>query len=201
MSKLRKAIGQESLSTSLRKALRLADRLATSDLRDWCRLELGGYYASNSVMTDDVVVPEYRSVVGQHADIYGRPLMVPADLSFVNETRLRYGVEELEALSTTRDVVAIHDPHMCEVIQEHLNVQVYAFRFSSVHVTGVLTAIGLELEQRLSAVETRVKARGPAELANESEILELRPNFYGIGVNLRALWRRWKGRDDTEHEA
>ena len=193
MSKLRKGIGKEPLSTSLRKALRLADRLAINDLRDWCCLELGGYWASNPVMTDDVVVPEYRSVVGQHADIYGRPLMVPANLSFVNETRLRNGVEELETLSTTRDVVAIHDPHMCELIQEHLNVQVYAFRFSSVHVTGVLAAIALELEQRLGAVEPQVKANGPVEPANESEILELRPNFYGIGLNLRALWRRWRG--------
>ena len=106
-SKIIKALGRESLSRSLRKALRLADRLNAKEFLNWCRLELGGYVASNPAMTDQIVVPEYRTVVGQHADIYGRVLMVPADLSFMNETRLRNGVEELEALSTSRDTVAM----------------------------------------------------------------------------------------------
>ncbi len=191
--KFQNRLGREPLSTSLRKALRLADRLDAGELRTWCRLELGGYLASNPAMTDDIVVPEYRSIVGQHADIYGRPLIVEADLSFVNETRLRNGVEELEALSTSRDVVALHDPHMCEMILEHLKVQVYAFRFSSVHLKGILSAIALELEDHLCTLGPQTEVDDTRVSSTEDEVLKLRPNFYGIGVDLRALWRRWKG--------
>ncbi|WKV91440.1 hypothetical protein [Halomonas sp. HAL1] len=31
---------------------------------------------------------------------------------------------------------------------------------------------------------------------NLEEIIQLSPNIYGIGVNLRALWQRWKNRGD-----
>lgn len=103
--KILKALDRDPMSTNLRETLRLANRLSDTELRNWCRLELGGYIASNPAMTDETVVPEYRTVVGQHADIYGRVLMVPTDLSFINETRIRNGVEELEALSTSRDRV------------------------------------------------------------------------------------------------
>lgn len=186
-------LDQELVSVSLRKALRLADQLGVEGLRDWCRLELGGYLTSNPVMNNDTIVPEYRSIVGQHMDIYGHPLIVPVELSFVNETRLRNGVEELETLSSTRDVVMIHDPHMCELLQRHLNVQVYAFRFSRVHLIGILSAIRLELDDRLRELGSQVTIDGVQDSSEENEILELRPNLYGIGINLRALWRHWKG--------
>ena len=152
-------------------------------------------------MTDEIVVPEYRTVVGQHADIYGRVLMLPANLSFMNETRLRNGVEEMEALATSRDVVTIHDPHMCELIDQHLKVHVDVFRFSSVHLTGVLSAIRTELEDRLQALGPKIRHGDSVAADPGDEILELRPNLYGIGINLRALWRRWKGRGNSEDEA
>ena len=48
-------------------------------------------------MTHDVVVPEYRTVGGQWYDEFGRVFLVTdPKLGFVNETRLRPGVEELE---------------------------------------------------------------------------------------------------------
>jgi hypothetical protein len=196
--KLQKTVGREAVGVCLRKALRLADQHGVDDLRDWCRLELGGYVVSNPVMTDDIVVPEYRSVVGQHTDIYGRLLVVPEELSFVNETRLRNGVEELETLLASRNVVVIHDPQMCELIQEHLEVQVYAFRFSTVHLAGVLSAIGLELEDRLQAIDPQMITDWSSEPPKEDQILLLRPNLHGIGIDLRAHWRRWKGRDSSE---
>jgi hypothetical protein len=181
------------LSQSLRQALSLAEDAGHADTARWCRLELGGYLASNPAMDEKTVVPEYRTVVGQHADIYGRVLLLPANLSFVGETRLRNGVEELEALAKSREVVAIHDPDMCKLIHEHLKVQVYAFRFSSVHLTGVLSSIRMELQDRLRRLDEIGEAGRAPTSSGRDDILELRPNVYSVGVNLRALWRRWKG--------
>lgn len=180
------------LSRALIAALRTAQTAGATELAQWCRLELGGYWASNSAMAKDTVVPDYRTVMGQHADIFGRVLVLPADLAFVGETRLRNGVEGLETLARARDIVVIHDPDMCELIKEHLQVEVYSFRFSAVHLTGILAAIRLELSQRLAAFDGAASARGHSPIKECDEILELRPNFYGIGVNLRALWRRWR---------
>ena len=104
------------LSASLGKALRLAERAGDKELVRWCRLELGGYFASNAAMGDDTVVPEYRTVPGQHADIYGRVLALPGNLAFVNETRLRNGIEELEVLARGGNRVSIHDAHMCDLL-------------------------------------------------------------------------------------
>jgi len=186
-------LGDESLSSSLAKALRLADRGGNRALAIWCRLELGGYWSSNSAMTEDVVVPEYRTVPGQHTDIYGRALVVPPDLAFIGETRLRNGIEELETLTEGRDEVVMHDPDMCALLREHLEVEVYAFRFSVVHLRGVLAAIRQELADKLERSRSTLKASGTRSAESDEEIFEVRPNLWGVGVNLRALWRRWKG--------
>lgn len=181
------------MSVCLRKALRLAERTAAKDLSLWCRLELGGYYASNPAMNDDIIVPEYRTVVGQHFDVYGNMLIVPADLSFINEMRMPNGVEELETLVESGDLITVHNPNTCELIKEHLKVQVYAFRFSRVHLIGVLSQIRTQLSDRLEVVRNSgVLAQVSREIKQE-EILELRPNLYGIGIDLRALWRRLRG--------
>ena len=64
-----KKIEKGRLSASLAKALRLAERAGDEGFATWCRLELGGYIASSSAMTEEVVVPEYRTGVGQHAEM------------------------------------------------------------------------------------------------------------------------------------
>lgn len=192
-SKLLESIERIPLSEALGKALRIAQALRVGQFEHWCRLELGGYVASNSAMPEDTVVPAYRTVTGQHADIYGRILLLPTELAFVGETRLRYGVEELEALARTRDTVLIHDPHMCQLIRAHLQVEVYSFSFSTVHVTGILSAIRMEISQKLSSLDVTKIQRESVEVLEQDEIIELHPNLYGIGINLRALWRRWRG--------
>jgi len=197
MSKQSKAILEtiehSLLSTALRKTLHLAQRSSQKDIERWCKLELGGYFASNPAMGEDIVVPEYRTVVGQHYDIFGRILMLQSDLEFINETRLRNGVEELEALVNTREMVIIHDSHMCDLIKQHLKVEVYSFRFSSVTLTGVLSAIRIELAEKLEKLNKLHIIKDLQVKGKNEEILELRPNFHGIGINLRALWRRWRG--------
>lgn len=172
------------------KTLRLAQSIGDEDLARWCQLELGGYWSSNPVIDENVIVPEYRAVVGEHYDIYGRKLYLENDLSFVNETRLRSGIDELESLACGRDIVVIHDSDMCELIEQKLKVQVYTFRFSVVHLRGVLASIKLELSNRLMAIQTVSESIVNQNNAEEEEILELKPNIYGIGINLKALWRR-----------
>jgi hypothetical protein len=182
------------LSASLRKALRLAQTFCDKDLERWCRLELGGYLSTNPAMANDIVVPEYRTVVGRYNDIYGRVLLIPADLAVVSEYRLPNAVETIEALVSSRDTVTIHDPRMCELIQQHLKVQVYAFSFSSMHLRGVLSSIRLELQDRLSKYSSRETADESQFEGRAAEVVEIRPNIYGVGVNLRALWKKFKGR-------
>lgn len=180
-----------AISGQLRKLSRIAHEAGAKDIEQWCRLELGGYWNSNSAMNAKIVVPEYRSVTGQHADIYGRILALPSNLSFVAEMRLRHGVEELEELAASRDVVVIHDPKMCELIKEHLGVEVYSFRFSRVHLVGVLSAIRDELEEKSRGLKSKPTSKPlPSNPKPEEEIIELKPNFAGIGINLRALWRK-----------
>lgn len=181
------------VSAAVAKGLRIAQAQGASRIADWCRLELAGYWASNPAMNEEAVVPEYRAVVGQHADIYGRVLVLEPELAFIGETRLRNGIEELEMLARTRETVIIHDAHMCDLIRRYLDVEVYSFRFSAVHLTGMLTAIREQLREKLVRIEglpesTSTKSQIPGE-----EILELKPTFYGIGINLRAIWRHWKG--------
>ena len=174
-------------------ALRLARNLGDSDLEQWCRLELGGYLNSNPAMDENTVVPLFRTVPGQHTDRQGNVLVVKADLSFVNETRLRYGIEELEALSERPDaVIVIQDPVMCELIAKHLEVEVFSFRFSRTHVIGILSAVRLELTNRLNAIQPTGEGKSSKETmpASKEDIVMLRPNLSGIGVDLRALWRR-----------
>lgn len=156
---------------------------------------MGGYDASNPAMSQDVLVPEYRTVTGTHSDIYGQILVVPIDIDFINETRLRNGVEELETLRDSRDTVAIHNPGMCDQIKQHLEVEVYAFRFSAIHLVGILSAIRMELGDKLAALPIGDSPDSMGAVSVTEEILVLRPNIWGVGLDLRALWRKWTGTD------
>ena len=195
--RIREEIDDLPVSKAVADGLRVAEAAGEADFANWCRLELAGYWASNPVLTEETVVPEYRAVMGQHADIYGRVLVLPEDLAFVGETRLRNGIEELEALARTRETVMIHDPHMCELIRRHLQVDVYSFRFSAVHLTGIFSEIREALRQKLNRLEGASITSKCAPLNTQPEpekILQLKPAFYGISIDLGALWRRWKGK-------
>ena len=188
---IRRALEGASLSSALRMGLRLATRVGAADFERWCRLELGGYLASNPALGDDVEVPAYRTVVGLHKDLSGRVLQLEPELSFINETRLRNGVEELEHLSASKETVSIHDAQTCDLIRQSLRVEVFSFSFSSVHLVGVLSAIRSELDSRLDAVDP---AFTEDDVGEAEDVLMLRPNFYGIGIDLKAAWNRWKGK-------
>jgi hypothetical protein len=103
--------------------------------------------------------------------------------------RLRGGVEELEGLAESRNTVVLHDAKLCELIQQHLGVEVYYFQFSATSLKGIFSAIRSEAIEKLN----RLPQLPPLESALAkpgNEILQLRPNFYGIGFDLRAVWRK-----------
>src|SRR5687768_5981321 len=122
-----KRLEKLSLKDALTQAMRLAREAGDIELGRWCRLELQGYWNSNSAMNDKTNVPDYRVVAGQHFDLYGNLFVPPEGLGFLGTTWIRNGVEEIEGLISSRDMVTIHDPDVCEFIRQELNVEVYSF--------------------------------------------------------------------------
>lgn len=188
--KLNDILGIEPLSKALQRTLRLAHEHEASDLATWLQLEIGGYYDSNSAMNSAITVPKYRTIVGAHFNIYGQRLQLQPDLSFINEMRLREGVEALESLKDSRQTVVLQDPTMIGLIAQHLKVEVVTFHFDSVGLVQVLSQIRAELFSKAQVLASTSSRRSIAKSADSEEVIILSPNFYGIGVNLRSLWRR-----------
>jgi hypothetical protein len=154
-------IGQTStapLSELLTSLSMLAREIRDANLQQWADLELGGYLREDPAMTESIVVPEYRGVPGQWRDDYGRPLVIKdPELHFVNETRLRHGVAELERLSQTKDVLTSQDAHLADLIHKHLHVEVTWYQFSPGAIVGILAAIRARLVDRLYKVRPVVE--------------------------------------------
>lgn len=199
--KMIEEVHRRPLSASLPKVLRLAEAVGDTALATWVRLELLGYSSSNPVMTERTIVPEYRTVGGQWFDAYGRPLVITdPNLAFINETRLRSSVLELESFVGATEVLAVQTPGHSKLIRDNLGVEVTKFRFSPMSAPQVLANIKAHL------LDCLARHRSSLESAPESvrvavqndEILELRPNVWGIGINLKALWRKWRSQSGEE---
>lgn len=156
------------LSGLIPELLILAQEADCSAVAKWATLELGGYFRGSSALTNDVVVPEYRTVVGQYSDRYGRPLVITdSRLHFVNEYRLRYSVPELEKMENHSGLLVIDDPTFNEMIRDKLNVEVHQFSFSPSCVSGVLSGIRARFIEILKEVRPQsniVIARQRSEL-------------------------------------
>ncbi len=188
----------EPLSKALQRTLRLAHENGASELATWLQLEIGGYYDTNSAMNSDITVPKYRTVVGTHFNIYGQRFQVQPELSFVNELRLREGVEVLESLRDSRHTVALQDPTMIGLIAQHMKVEVATFQFDSVELVQILTHIRQELFSKGQVLAGMTSKQMTAKRTSNEEIVMLKPNFHGIGVDLRALWRKaTRGKNDN----
>jgi len=175
-------------------ALRLAQQLENEEFEKWIRLELHGYFNSNPVITEDVVVPKYRTVAGQHSDDFGRPIVITnSELSFVNETRLRFSVAELEQMVSKSEQISTRDPVMTEIIKENLNVVVTIFTFSTKQIPGILSSIKTRLSDYLIEIKPKIESfESEIQIMPNEDVLELKPNIYGIGINLNALKRKWQ---------
>lgn len=105
-------------------------------------------------MTNDVVVPEYRTVVGQYSDIYGRPFLIrEPKLQFINQYRLRNGIDELEKLSNGSEFIYIQDDELIQKIREDLKVNVHAFSFSPISVSRIISIIRSRLSDWLYEIQ------------------------------------------------
>lgn len=182
---------RQLLDRSLSIALRIANLIGDDELISWIRLELMGYLAENPAMTENTVVPPYRTVPGQWYDDYDRPFVVEdPKLTFINEIRLHQGATELQGLGTAKSSLAVRQMELSDIIRRELDVAVSVFRFQPRSVNQVLTNIKLELLDQLTKRWEKIAALPELEQPVENEILRLRPELYGVSVDLKALWRR-----------
>ena len=83
---------------------------------------------------------------------------------------------------------------MTEIIKRNMGVEVTVYRFHTSQLAGVLTGIITELSDRLMAIKSQIEGAERADVVStpKEDVIELKPNFYGIGLNLNALGRRWR---------
>jgi uncharacterized protein (TIGR02391 family) len=169
------------LSELLQSLVILAAELNNEEIEKWAKLELGGYLPDNPKMNKDVVVPEYRSVVGLWHDLYGCPLVIDdPELQFVNSYRLRNGVAELEKLSQVNSLHMLRDPGFAKIFRKDLKVKVDRFIFGSQEVAGVLSNIRTRFIDQLGKVREGLKFAAkdeivPGEIRNRLELEGFHP--------------------------
>ena len=178
------------LSEALPHILRVAQEIGDSGFEKWIRLELNGYWRNNSAMSENAEVPDYRMVVGQWKDDFGNVLVLPDELSYLNEFPLRNALVELEAFQQSKGELGLRHPGSTSILKGELRVDVSTFWFRPSAVRAVLSAIRIEASDRLMERRSALNRLPGGANADEPNIIELRPNFYGIGLNLRALWKR-----------
>jgi len=139
-----------SVTEILEKVLEIAELNNDVNLIKWTHLELEGYFASNKYLTDDVVVPIYRAVPGEHIDNHNRPLIISnPKLNFINTIRLRESVPELESLYKNNDDMLIRkDPELIKMIKNSLGVSVTQFIINPSVLASLLNSIKQEAIDR-----------------------------------------------------
>ena len=187
---LRDLRSPKSLSEILPSVLILSKKIKDKELEKWTQLEMSGYVSANPAMTDEVVVPEYRTVPGQYHDIYGRPLIITdPKLQFVNEYRLRPGVPELENLAKSSKLLTIQDPARMELIKKNLKVEVHSFSFSSTSIIGILGAIRTNLINKIVSMaqtieETSLSVGSKEHTVIHQAISNLHPSVQSVAAGL-----------------
>ncbi len=134
----------------LNQSLIISKKYNNKTFESWIKLELNGYYSSNNELKENTILPEYRTVVGQYYDIYGRQLYIDdPKLTFIREERLRNSVLELEKLVNKDEILSISNPDHLSIIKENLGVEVSELKFSSANISGILQAIRTKLSDWL----------------------------------------------------
>jgi AbiTii len=191
--KISQILETEPLSKALRRALTLAQERKADEFVRWLQLELDGYYPENRAMTSGLMIPKYRTVVGAHYNDFGQRFQPPAELWYVNEMRLRNGVESLESLRDSRQTIVLQDTNYIELFAKHLDLQVSTFHFDRSEIIGVLSQIRSELFRQIQGLNSAASpTQEEFQGTKKEEVLMLSPNFNGIGIHLRPLWHRLK---------
>ena len=139
---------------------------------------------------------QYRTVIGEWVDAYGRPLVIEdPGLTFINQTRIREGVGELESFVGKKGTLVSASADAAAMLNERLGVTVTSFRFAPSSVEQVLAAIRAQLVDRLIQAGAGVAAPLTSSISRQSDdILILKPSVWGLGIDLKAAWRRWRRR-------
>lgn len=153
-NELNKNINTSPLSELLPLALKLSIELNANDFTKWLRLEYEGYFNTNTHISSDIIVPEYRTIVGNYVDSYGHLIRVQdPKLSFINEYRLRHGVAELETLIKHDEFINIQDNDLLATLNNNFHVDAYCFKFSPSCVQAILSSIRAKLIDYLSEIQ------------------------------------------------
>ena len=185
---------EQALSRSLPAALRDSTAISDEQLASWIKLELMGYLNTNPENKPHTVVPEYRDIPGLWSDDYGRVLMLDQpDLAFINHIRLRQGVTEFEGIATGSGTLAMREMEFAEIIRANLGTELSTYQFSPDSVKQVLTNIKVQLLDRIAQQREKIKALPVSSVLQQTEILQLKPTIYGVGIDLKALWRKMFG--------
>ena len=186
-------IDKVSLSKSLSKILRVSQEINDNELEKWIRLELHGYWNTNPALTEDVVVSKYRTVTGYYTDDFGRILSITnSDLQFVNEIRLRFGVVELEGYLGAKGPLVFQPLDNIKLVNENLKVNVSYYNIYPNQINSILEQIKTELSDRIVARKNKFDVRTHGSNNDiQEDVIELKPNVYGLGINLKALARKF----------
>lgn len=170
-----------ALSEILHKALLSAKNTKDIGLENWLRLEINGYFNTNSSLTEATVVPEYRTVSGLYYDIYNRPLLIEDNkLHFINTIRLRNGISELEKFKDKYgNFIKIIETESLNLVREYLKVEVHYFSFPTASIDSILDQIRIELLDKIIQKETMLKESNLSniELRNEISALVISNNL------------------------
>lgn len=166
------------VSQMLSSALLLSKKVQDTQFEKWVKLEFNGYFNTNPALTEEVIVPEYRTVVGHYHDRWGRPIIFnDPQMDFINKYRLRNGASEIESIATKGGHLQIMDSNFNSLVSEHLNVEVAYFSFFTGTVYGILDAIKESLIEKLADIEGKIRT------SNLSNNEELRSHLRGLLIN------------------
>jgi hypothetical protein len=162
-------------SEILHKALLIAKNTKDVELEGWIKLEINGYFNTNPFLTEATVVPEYRTVSGLYCDIYNRPLLIDDNkLQFINTTRLRNGISELENFKTKYgSFMKIVEAESLNLVREFLKVEVHYFSFPTASIDSILDQIRIELLDKIIQKETMILESKSSVKSVIGEISEL----------------------------
>ena len=180
---------QKTVTQVLEEILKIAERNKDEDLKKWVYLELEGYISSNLYPTEDVIVPEYRRVAGQHKDSQGRILRFDSELSFVNEIPLRQSVPELENIQKRgMKSLTVRVDYAVDALSK-IGVNADSFSFDGSQIDGVLNSIKQEALRRASKYTTLENLI--AERNSKSPNLPEKNSIAWLRDNIPAQW--WVG--------
>jgi hypothetical protein len=175
-----KMLDEMPLSKLLPKALQFSQEIKDVEFEKWIRLELHGYWNTNPALTEDTIVPEYRTVTGYYTDDYGSVLSITdPKIAFDNEVRLRFGVVEIEGILGAKGPIGFKPLDLIETINENLKVHVTTYYFSPgkfPRANSIKTELSdqLSLEKEISILIVNI----PRRLKNPKYI-DIKPNFMG----------------------